>query len=241
VLRGSVAVYVDGLAHDRAAGEALVVERGASRRFVAGTEGARVLTAHRRRPGLMPASSGASVELSSLLEALQAPAPSPAGGTAAAAVGAMAASLVQMVARGSPAWIDAAATAASASALQDRLLRLGAEDVEAFAGVLAAYRGGSDPDEALLGASRVPLAIAESSADVAELAAAAHANGKRPMRPDAAAAAMLAEAATRAAGQLVGVNLARVRAAAHDAERTRLLDSAAVAEARARAAWPTPA
>jgi hypothetical protein len=47
-------VHVDGVEHPRAQGAALVIEKGALRRLVAGPEGARVLTAHRRRPGLMP-------------------------------------------------------------------------------------------------------------------------------------------------------------------------------------------
>jgi quercetin dioxygenase-like cupin family protein len=54
VLRGSAVVHVDGAEHPRAAGEALVIDKGAQRRLVAGSEGARVLTAHRLRPGLMP-------------------------------------------------------------------------------------------------------------------------------------------------------------------------------------------
>ena len=52
VLRGSAVVEVDGQGIARRAGEALVVEKGASRRVVAGPEGARMLSAHRRRPGL---------------------------------------------------------------------------------------------------------------------------------------------------------------------------------------------
>lgn len=54
VLRGSAVVHVDGAEHARAQGEALVIEKGARRFVVAGHNGARVLTAHRRRPGLMP-------------------------------------------------------------------------------------------------------------------------------------------------------------------------------------------
>lgn len=243
VLDGSVAVRVDGALHERTAGQALVVERGAVRGLVAGPAGARVLTAHRRRSALMPASPKAegSTELEELLEALQAPAPSAAGGTAAAVAAAMAASLVVMVARGALVWAEGAATADAAADLCARLHQLGADDVEAFAAVLAARRTGGDMDEPLLGAARVPLAIAEASAEVVELAALAHANGKPAMRPDAAAAAMLAEAATRAAAQLVGVNLARFPAGPNDEERDHLLVAAAAAESRARLAWPTRA
>jgi quercetin dioxygenase-like cupin family protein len=52
ILRGSAVVEVDGVGFPRAAGQALVVEKGARRRVVTGPEGARVLSAHRRRPGL---------------------------------------------------------------------------------------------------------------------------------------------------------------------------------------------
>jgi len=54
VLRGSAVVHVDDAAFARAAGEALVIEKGARRWLASGAEGVRVLTAHRRRPGLMP-------------------------------------------------------------------------------------------------------------------------------------------------------------------------------------------
>jgi len=178
------------------------------------------------------------IELGGLLAALQAPAPSPAGGTAAAAAGAMAASLVVMVAQASPAWVGGAAAADAAAGLRDRLLQLGADDVEAFAAVLAAQRATADLDGALLGAARVPLAIAECSATVAELAAAAQESGKSPLRPDAVAAAILARAATQAAAQLVGVNLARLSPGHADDERTRLHRAAAAAESRAVATAP---
>jgi quercetin dioxygenase-like cupin family protein len=52
VLRGSAVVEVDGERIERRAGEAVVVEKGARRRIVAGPDGVRVLSAHRRRPGL---------------------------------------------------------------------------------------------------------------------------------------------------------------------------------------------
>ena len=63
---------------------------------------------------------------------------------------------------------------------------------------------------ALLRAAEVPLRIAEAAADVTELAAVAAAEGSPHLRPDATAAAALAEAATRAATHLVEINLATV-------------------------------
>ena len=56
----------------------------------------------------------------------------------------------------------------------------------------------------------MPLAIAETSADVAELAALATAHGKQSLRPDAAVAAALAEAAAHSGAHLVEVNLSTI-------------------------------
>jgi formiminotetrahydrofolate cyclodeaminase len=165
-----------------------------------------------------------------LCAALEAPLPSPAGGSAAAAVAAIAASLVVMVGRGSPGWPDGGSAAAVATGLRERLLALGGEDVEAVAGALAASRAaGSDPAElarAFARASQVPLEIAGHAAEVADLAVRAAAEGKRPMRPDAEAAAALAEAAGRVALAIVHTNLA---APGLPGDETRRLREAAAA------------
>ena len=148
----------------------------------------------------------------------------------------MAASLVVMVGRGSPDWDDGASVAAESARLRDRLVELGADDVQAFAGVLAAART-SDADalaDTLIRASEVPLEIAETAADVAELATRAACEGKRPLRPDAEAAAILAEAATRAAALLVRVNVAALPAD-RDEATTRLIEAAQAAQDRAAA------
>jgi quercetin dioxygenase-like cupin family protein len=55
VLTGSAVVWIDDAEYPRTAGQSLVIEKGARRWLVAGPEGVRVLTAHRRKPGLMPA------------------------------------------------------------------------------------------------------------------------------------------------------------------------------------------
>lgn len=170
-----------------------------------------------------------------LLLGLAAAAPSPAGGTAAAVVAAMAASLVAMVGRESPAWPAGAETAARAAQLRDRLVALGIEDVQAFAAVLAASRTGDSGAlaAALVHASEVPLQIAEHAADVAEIATRAATDGKRPLQPDADAAAILAEAATRAAALLVRVNVAALPASSTNETAARLLGAAQAAEDRA--------
>ena len=52
VLAGSGTISVDGAEHELAAGTLAIVPRGASRSIVAGRDGLRCLTVHRRRGGL---------------------------------------------------------------------------------------------------------------------------------------------------------------------------------------------
>jgi formiminotetrahydrofolate cyclodeaminase len=56
-------------------------------------------------------------------------------------------------------------------------------------------------------AAEVPIAVAEASASVAELAAEVARTGSIPLRGDAITGAVLAEAATQAAARLVEINL----------------------------------
>ena len=182
-----------------------------------------------------------TASIAAFLDALEAPAPSPCGGTAAAAAAAMAASLVTMVARGSGDWDDAAGVAAQGRALRARLLALGDADTQAFANVLMRMREPTGTAEqrdfalgdALLQAAEVPLRIAEAAADVAELAAFAAAEGAPQLRPDASAAATLAEAAVRASTHLVEINLATVAGDRHSARGVELAEAAATARERA--------
>ena len=182
-----------------------------------------------------------TASIAAFLDALEAPAPSPCGGTAAAAAAAMAASLVTMVARGSGDWDDAAGVAAQGRALRARLLELGDADTQAFAEVLRRMREPTGTAEqrdfalgnALLQAAEVPLRIAEAAADVAELAAFAAAEGAPQLRPDASAAATLAEAAVRASTHLVEINLATVAGDRHSARGVELAEAAATARERA--------
>ena len=154
------------------------------------------------------------LEMDRLCEAFEAPVPSPAGGSAAAAVGAIAASLVAMVGRDSPGWPAGADATVAAAGLRDRLLALGGEDVEAVAAALSAQRaralaadGEAQFGEAMVWASRVPLEIAECAAEVSVLAVDAAREGKRPMRADAEAAVLLARTATQVAVTIVAGNL----------------------------------
>jgi quercetin dioxygenase-like cupin family protein/hemerythrin-like domain-containing protein len=59
VLGGSATVTIDGDAQTVHAGEAVLVEKGRSRRIEAGSEGVRYLTVHRRRAGLQISSAAA--------------------------------------------------------------------------------------------------------------------------------------------------------------------------------------
>jgi formiminotetrahydrofolate cyclodeaminase len=178
--------------------------------------------------------------LEAFLDELESPAPSACGGTAAAAAAAMAAALVTMVARGSVEWAEGAGIASQARALRARLTTLGDDDATAFAHVITTMRDRSGTPEqrdfalgeALLRAAEVPLEIAEAAADVSELAALAAAEGSPRLRPDATAAATLAEAGVRAATHLVEINLATVPGD-HHTRRAEAL-AAAAAEARAR-------
>jgi quercetin dioxygenase-like cupin family protein len=52
VLAGSGALVVDGSEHALAAGTLAIIPRGTARRVVAGSDGLRCLTVHRRRGGL---------------------------------------------------------------------------------------------------------------------------------------------------------------------------------------------
>ena len=101
-----------------------------------------------------------------------------------------------------------------AAVLRGQLLQDGERELQSYEPVLAAVRlPRDDPSrseriaEALSVASEAPLEIAHVSAEVAELAAAVAGQSKSSLGGDAIAAAVLAEAATRAAARLVEINL----------------------------------
>lgn len=174
------------------------------------------------------------LSVSRLLDALAAPAPAPCGGPAAALGAAMAAALVELVARGSPDWPDGPGVAVQAAGLRARLLGLADADAAAFARVLDVLREpagtperGSRLGAALGVAADVPLSIADTAADVASLAAQAESHGRPDIRADATVARELAAAATRAAAALVETNLATVPT---DDRRRRARDAVAAVE-----------
>lgn len=174
--------------------------------------------------------------------------PAPGGGSVAAVVTGLAAALVAMTARISREdWEGASGAVAQAEALRARVAPLADEDADAYESVLAAMRMPKDVEpevrNAVLGnalsrAAEVPLRIAEAAADVAELASLVAAEGKASLRGDAAAAAVLGEAAARIATNLVEINLATTQEDERLGRARELVTAASAAAKRAVAAGP---
>ncbi len=161
----------------------------------------------------------------------------PGSGWVAGACGALAAALVAKAAARSEGWSGAEGVRAQALELRDRLLALAGQDSRAYESALTALeRKDSGLARALVRAAEVPLAIAETAADVAVAAAEAATCADGAARADASAAAALAAGAARAAVRLIEVNLAT----AGDDERLgrakRAAEDAADAAKRASAA-----
>jgi formiminotetrahydrofolate cyclodeaminase len=145
------------------------------------------------------------------LAAVAARQPAPGGGAVAAVTVAAAAGLVAMSARYSSG-PGAAALAAEADTERVAVLRLADADAAAYGEVLAALRAPNEEPgraervrRALERAAEVPLRIAEAGARVARIGTAA--GGNPNLLGDLRAAVLLAEAATRAAAELVRINV----------------------------------
>jgi formiminotetrahydrofolate cyclodeaminase len=150
--------------------------------------------------------------LRDFLDRLASVEPSPAGGSVAAVTVAMAAGVLAKVARASQEqWASAGGVLAQAEALRARVEPRAQADADAYAEAFAALRQAPAQQERLgrllSRAADLPLRIAEAAADVASLATLAAHEGDPAVSADAAAAALLAEAAARAASNLVAVNL----------------------------------
>lgn len=135
-----------------------------------------------------------------------------AAGPAAAHVAAVAARVVASAADGA----GETALAAQGRSLARRLDRLAYDDVTAFRAARAALDAASDGGDArrdfalgqlLERAADVPLAIAESAADVVALAQEVEPLVAARSAPDVGAAALFAAGAARAAAHLVEANL----------------------------------
>jgi formiminotetrahydrofolate cyclodeaminase len=178
--------------------------------------------------------------LGELLEEVSSPEPMPGAGYCAAVALEMAAGLVAMAARASRAdWGEGRGAAAQATTLRERIAPLAERNLDAYREAVSLL-GGAEPagDEslrdALARAAGVPLEIAEVAVDVAALAAVVAERGDQAMRADAVSAALLAEAAARAAATLVEVNLGTTSSDERVARARDLAGSATAAAQRAR-------
>lgn len=196
----------------------------------------------------------AEMTMQAWLDALARPAPTPAGGSAAAVAGAMAAALVMLacdvtLARRPPAGRAARLNAArqAAAARRQELLALAAADAYAFEQLMAARRLPKiAPEEAALRQAaiaaaqpaviEIPCQTALASAAVARLAEDTLADVTPSVRGDLVAATLLAEACLRANQVNLTLNLASVsdRQLAAQVERQMAEASEGIAAIRER-------
>jgi methenyltetrahydrofolate cyclohydrolase len=155
--------------------------------------------------------------LSAYLEKVAAGTPAPGGGSVAAVVGALAAALGEMVANltlGREKYVD---VEASLRPVRDRLTALRMSLLDAAAADESAYQSYRDAaglprtsdrekavrtdamQQALIAATTVPLGVARSAREVAEILQTVAQEGNPHVRSDAALGALLAEAALRGA------------------------------------------
>jgi formiminotetrahydrofolate cyclodeaminase len=192
--------------------------------------------------------------LQELLAHLASDAPAPAGGALAAIAAAGAAAMVEMGAsltlareRYASTWEDMERVQDRARQLRARAIALVAEDAAAYGGVLEAMRlpRATDTertartqalDEAGIAAAGPPRAILAAAAEIAELAAEVAETGNVNLVGDAMTAAVIGEAAGRAAAMLVEIDAgaARGSGAARLLQEARA-DSVRAADARTRA------
>lgn len=196
--------------------------------------------------------------ITNFLDALGSAAPAPGGGAACALAGALAAACAEMVGRftvGRPKFQAVedsmrAAVDALVAARADLLALIG-EDARAFAAVSAAYKlpkatsdeqaTREDAIQAALGnAMRPPLRVMERACDALEVASELAAAGNPTVASDAGCAALLGEAAVRAAGLNVLANIVLLRdadaASAARAKMAALEERAAALRERTMAA-----
>ncbi len=163
----------------------------------------------------------------------------PGGGSAAAVTATMAASLAAKAARRSVgSWPDAPGVLAQARVLASRCAELARLDAEAFAAALAALEERTAVEPPLARTAEVLLEVGEAAVDVGLLAAQTAELGDGAFRGDAVCAAVLAEAAARAAEALVAVNLTVSEGDDRLARARSHTEAAAAAARRALASGP---
>jgi glutamate formiminotransferase/formiminotetrahydrofolate cyclodeaminase len=160
------------------------------------------------------------------VEQLAAPTATPGGGSASAAAGAMAAGLAVMVAsmsRGKKAYVQhesqLSAAIASLTPLREQLKAAVDADAESYNSVMKAYKaaradekaGEALIEEALKGATAVPLAVAEKSYEVAQIARMLEPITNPNMKSDLITSQALAHAAVTGALANVDINLGSVK------------------------------
>ena len=182
-------------------------------------------------------------ELRVVLDEIAGPSPAPGAGAVSGVVVAMAAGLIASAARRSLDWEEARGVSAQAQALRSRVERLAEANEDAYLEALALIEGAADDGgrdaaigKALDTAAELPLAIAECAYDVALLGAEAAQHAVPGGAEDAAAAAVLAEAAARAVAGLVAANLVSMPGDERVVHAQQLADAATHAARRAVAA-----
>lgn len=183
------------------------------------------------------------------LEKLAAPTAVPGGGSAAAASGAMAAGLAEMVAsmsRGKKAYAQYEAQLSQAlarlAALREELTSAIDADAEAYASVVKAYKAAKDSAEdsrlvpaALQQAAAVPLGVAEKAAEVERIASALKPITSPNMKSDLTSAVALAGAASAGAIANVEINLESLNGGSTEVELFVQQARSRVAALKARA------
>jgi formiminotetrahydrofolate cyclodeaminase len=167
-------------------------------------------------------------ELGRFLDLVASREPAPGGGAVAAVTLSLAAGLVAMAARFSLRQVaDFEALAQEADQIRRRAADLAGDDADAYKEVLAAsarttsadqVRQGDEVRSALGRATEVPLEVTALGARTTALAARLALEGNPRLHGDATTAALLAEAAVRAAAALVRIN---VEAAGAGKDRVR--------------------
>lgn len=177
-----------------------------------------------------------------LLDAFSSPDPTPGGGSASAMAGAMAASLLSMVAHMPKTKTNAAPEREALDRTQPELASLGAtltalidRDAAAYDMVVAAYRKPKATDEeksarraaiqdAMRVATEIPLETMKACAALLRLAAVVSANGNANAASDMYVATLLAQAALKGARSNVDINVPGITDAGLAAELRRQAD-----------------
>jgi formiminotetrahydrofolate cyclodeaminase len=163
------------------------------------------------------------------VEQLASASPTPGGGSASALAGAMAAAMVEMAANltiGREKFRDVEQemriVLGRAGELRDLMLAAVDEDTDAFDEVSAAYKMPKDTDaektartaaiqQALKGATEVPLRVAKAAMETYQLAQIAMEKANPNVASDARVALLLAEAAREGARANVDINLGMIK------------------------------